>query len=433
MHRISSLLLGLVLAFGGEAQGQESPAEAALPAAAPLSESPERLRAGLQRSRRAFEQGGEARVAFLGGSITHNPGWRDQVCADLARRFPKTRFDFVAAGIPSTGSTPGAFRLNRDVLSKGKVDLLIQEAAVNDSTNGRSDAEQVRGVEGIVRHALVANPECDVLLLHFVDPGKMATYRAGSVPKVIANHERVADHYGVPSLDLALKVTQDIDRGDYTWKEDFKNLHPSPFGQRIYGDAILQLFDHAWADPPADEGRDENGGRARTPSSAAPSSTAPNGLAPRSLPAPLDRFSYVGGRLLGPGAAMRTRGFDFIASWENHFGGGTRSGFVNVPMLVGTAPGDSFSLPFEGSAVGIFVAAGPDAGVLEYRIDGGPWRTQDLFTRWSRGLHLPFLYVLDGELAPDARHRLEARISAEHHPDSRGHACRIAHFAVNVR
>lgn len=72
-------------------------------------------------------------------------GWRDMICEDLKQRFPYTKFTFVTAGIPSTGSTPGAFRLTDDVLSKGKVDLLFVEAAVNDDTNGFSAIEQVRG------------------------------------------------------------------------------------------------------------------------------------------------------------------------------------------------------------------------------------------------------------------------------------------------
>jgi len=52
---------------------------------------------------------GKGRVAFLGGSITHNPGWRDSVMKYLENRFPETDFEFIAAGIPSMGSTPGAF------------------------------------------------------------------------------------------------------------------------------------------------------------------------------------------------------------------------------------------------------------------------------------------------------------------------------------
>jgi len=73
----------------------------------------------LHNAQIVFEREKHGRVAFLGGSITYNGGWRDSICAYLQKHFPNTQFDFVAAGIPSMGSTPGAFRFERDVLGKG--------------------------------------------------------------------------------------------------------------------------------------------------------------------------------------------------------------------------------------------------------------------------------------------------------------------------
>ncbi|MFM1871400.1 MAG: hypothetical protein RL398_822, partial [Planctomycetota bacterium] len=153
------------------------------------------LRCGLDRSHAALARG-VARVAFLGGSITHNPGWREQVGQWLTERYPATKFTFVNAGIPSMGSTPGAFRLARDVLAAPafggeRIDLLFVEAAVNDSTNVRMGFEQVRAMEGIVRAARLHSPDVDVVFLHFADPDKVAAYDRGTVPDVIQNHERV--------------------------------------------------------------------------------------------------------------------------------------------------------------------------------------------------------------------------------------------------
>jgi len=99
-------------------------------------------------------------------------------------------------------------------------------------------------------------------------------------------------------------------------------------------------------------------------------------------------------------------------------------------MLIGEKPGDSFSFRFAGRGVGLFVAAGLDAGTIEWRIDDGPWEAQDLFTRWSAGLHLPWLYVLAAELE-DGPHELTLRVATEKNKRSKGHACRIVHFAVN--
>lgn len=95
-------------------------------------------RESLQQSFQKFQNEKIGNVVFLGGSITYNPGWRDSVCNYLQKQFPETAFNFTNAGIPSMGSTPGAFRFERDVLKNGPVDLLFEEAAVNDATNFRT-------------------------------------------------------------------------------------------------------------------------------------------------------------------------------------------------------------------------------------------------------------------------------------------------------
>jgi len=76
------------------------------------------------------------------------------------------------------------------------------------------------------------------------------------------------------------------------------------------------------------------------------------------------------------------------------------------------------------------VAAGPDAGILEYSIDNCPWKKLDLFTRWSARLHLPQYYMLEAELQP-GKHKLKVRITNDKNENSKGHACRVAYFFVN--
>lgn len=368
------------------------------------------LRGGLANCRVKFEREKTGRVAFLGGSITAAPGWRDLVCEDLKRRFPETTFDFINAGIPSLGSTPGAFRFPRDVLMNGPVDLLFEEAAVNDDTNGFSDVEQVRGMEGIVRRALLSNPEMDVVLLHFADPGKLADISRGNTPAVIVNHERVAAHYNVPSINLALEVTERIEAGEFSWENDFKDLHPAPFGHQLYARSVGRLFDAAFS-------RDVTS-------------------ASRPLPDPIDRASYFNGSLLNPadavaaGSVMLGDGWKLINNWKPSDKAGTRPGFVNVPVLATETAGSTMTLTFEGRGIGVFVASGPDTGILEYRIDGGDWTSVDLSTQWSPSLHLPWAKMLASELAPGT-HRLELRSLLTGGTQNEGRAIRVVHFLRN--
>jgi sialidase-1 len=365
-------------------------------------------RNGIRNSLLKFQRTKKGRVAFLGGSITYNGGWRDSICSYLQNRFPDTEFEFIAAGIPSMGTTPAAFRLERDVLSGGPVDLLFEEAAVNDATNGRSSQEQIRAMEGIVRHIRRENPATDIVMMHFVDPEKMEDYRAGSVPEVIQNHEEVAAHYNIPTINLAEEVTERIDAGEFTWEDDFKNLHPSPFGQAVYYRSMKAFLEKAWSGSVADDDKIE----------AYP------------LPEPIDDLNYDNGKLILAENAKLLKGWKLVENWNPDDGKGTRANYVNVPMLVGQEEGSLLEFKFSGNTVGIAVAAGPDAGIIEYRIDKGKWQKQDLFTRWSTGLHLPWYYTLASGMA-GGEHTLQLRISGEKNPQSIGTACRIRYFYIN--
>ncbi|MBX2870631.1 MAG: hypothetical protein KTR30_00970 [Saprospiraceae bacterium] len=365
-------------------------------------------RGGIKQVPLVFEREKKGRVAFLGGSITYNPGWRDSICNYLQRRFPETAFDFIAAGIPSMGTTPGAFRMDRDVLSKGKIDLLFEEAAVNDATNERSRTEQVRAMEGIVRAAKKANPAMDMVIMHFVDPDKMASYRAGEVPAVIQNHNMVADHYQIPTINLAKEVTERIDNGEFSWAADFRDLHPSPFGQKVYAHSMKAFLERAFSG----------------------SNPANKEIQTSTLPSPIDPYNYEQGSVIPARQAKFGRAWSINPNWEPSDGSRVRANFHNVPMLVGEQPGAKLRFRFKGQAIGIAVAAGFDAGMVEYRIDGGPWQKLNLFTKWSRQVHLPWYYTLAAELS-NKRHLLELKIAEQKDDRSAGHACRIRYFYVN--
>ena len=363
---------------------------------------------GLQNSYLKFIKEKKGRVAFMGGSITEaSGGWRDKVCQYLKERFPETQFEFINAGIASTGSTPGAFRLADEVLAKGTIDLLFEEAAVNDRTNSFSPAAQIRGMEGIIRHALITNPNMDIVMMHFVDPDKMEDYRNNIEPNEIVMHNKVAVQYGVNTIELAKEVTQRIDAGEFTWKEDFKDLHPSPFGQEVYFQSIKSLLMEGY------EKID-------------PSAT----ITAHAVATLLDKFSYSNGMYVSVDKAIIVKDWKLDTEWNPKDGLETRKQFVNMPALIAVASGAELKLEFKGTAIGICVASGPDAGIIEYSIDGKPFQKADLYTQWSSFLHLPWYVILNDEL-PRKNHRLTVRISSNKNEKSKGNACRILHFLVN--
>lgn len=365
------------------------------------------LRGSLQNSFLKFEKEGKGRVAFLGGSITEMTGWKDKIEQQLKQRFPFAEFEFIEAGIGSTGTTPGAFRLEHDILSKGAVDLLFVEAAVNDHTNYFTPQEQIRGMEGEVRHALTVNPYTDIVMLHFIYDPFIPMIAKRQIPDVILNHERVANHYGIPSINLAQEIGERMQEGQFTW-ETFGGTHPLPFGHTFYAAAINNLFDEMQREIPADATR-----------------------RPHEIPAePLDSFSYTNGRFIPLTEAHIQRGWKRIEDWNPDNQYEKRKGFVHVPMLEATRPGDRLTLRFKGKAIGIFCVSGPSAGILEYSIDNAPFKKIDTYTEWSRYLYIPWVYMLETELK-DSDHTLILRISSEKNPSSLGTECQIRNFVVN--
>ncbi|MEI6137746.1 MAG: SGNH/GDSL hydrolase family protein [Mariniphaga sp.] len=365
------------------------------------------FRGNFNNCRIKFETSKKGRVAFLGGSITFGGAWRELVCDYLKQRFPNTEFDFINAGISSTGSTPGAMRFSRDVLKNGTVDLLFEEAAVNDATNGFNAIHQIRGMEGIVYQALKSNPLMNVVLLHFVDQDKMSDYNNGKVPEVIQSHEKVAAYYNVPSINLAKEVNDRILNNEFTWRDDFKNLHPSPFGHSIYFRTIKHFFETEWKD------------------------SSNNELKIKTLPnKTLDPYSYINGHFLSIKTAKTGSGWTLNKNWKPTDKVSTRQGFVDVPVLEASEPDASLKLNFSGKAIGLLITSGPDAGILEYSVDGGPFKTVDQFTQWSKQLHLPWIIMLEDELK-EGKHQLLLQISKNKNLESSGNVCRIQQFVVN--
>lgn len=366
-------------------------------------------RGSFLNSRIRFEREKKGHVAFIGGSITEMNGYRPMVCEDLQKRFPETEFTFTAAGISSTCSTTGAFRLKSDVLSKGPVDLFFIEFAVNDDQDaGHARRECVRGMEGIVRQCRRHNPNMDIVVTYFVNPGMLKTLQAGKTPLTMDSHEEVTNHYAVSRIHLAREVAQRITAGSLTWKV-FGGTHPKPPGNRICADMIKAMLDTAWSKPLPEASQ----------------------MVHRPFPdKPLDEHSYDHGRFVDPKEAR------VLSGWKSHvpdwkaLPGSKRSRFTSIPMLCSTTPEAEVELNFEGRTVGAYIVAGPDAGIVEAAVDGGPFAKHDLYHRFSKGLHYPRTVILAADLKKGT-HTLKLRIARESNPDSNGHAARIIQFVAN--
>lgn len=365
------------------------------------------LRSHFDNSRLAFESDKKGTVAFIGGSITQMKGYRVMVEQMLRERFRETEFEFVNAGISSTCSTTGAFRLDRDVLSVNP-DLLFVEFAVNDDQDaGHAARECTRGMEGILRHARRHNPNLDIVVTHFVNPSMLSLLQNGGTPTSIQTHESVAKQYGVSTIDLAREVAEQVSGGELTWKQ-YGGTHPAPAGNRIAANMIDDLLRTAWSSTPK-----------------------PNLPAKHRLPKPIDSNSYFKGRLMDVAEAEHDSHWTLQQpdDWTD-VKGSVRETFRDCELLCTDKVGAELTLKFQGTVAGIYLLAGPDAGSVDFTIDGQPGGTVDLYHRFSKGLHYPRTVVLDADLEAGS-HTLVLRVGETANRESIGHAVRILAFVAN--
>ena len=364
-------------------------------------------RGSYANSQLQFEQNKTGRVAFMGGSITQMNGYRPMVADWLQKSYPKTKFEFVNAGISSTCSTTGAFRLKSEVLAKGHVDLFFIEFAVNDDQDaGHATRECIRGMEGIIRQARKAQPNMDIVVTHFVNPSMLEQLQAGKMPLPMAAHEKVLKAYNVSTIFLAREVAEQIDAGELTWKV-FGGTHPKPAGNAIAAGMIVQLLGTAWSKPPVKD------------------------ASPHAVPwKPVDGGSYFNGHFLLPEASASTAWTWHVPDWKQIPGGFRSNPFGGMKLLTATQVGKETVLRFKGRALGAYVLAGPDAGVMEVSIDGGQWKRVDLYHHYSRGLNYPRTVMFAADLKA-GQHTARLRLSEKSNPKSKGTAARILQFTVN--
>jgi lysophospholipase L1-like esterase len=206
-----------------------------------------RIRDGLPNLFAKLEAGGPVRIAYLGGSITAANGWRPKTLAWFKARFPKAQLIEINAAISGTGSDFGACRVATDVLARNP-DLVFMEHRVNGGAG-----YEAKSVEGIVRQIWKHDPRTDVCLIYTINQPMLKDLRAGKTPRFGAVMERVANAYGIPSIDLGVEIAKREMAGSLIFKADAPSAgklvfsrdgtHPGDAGHAIYRDVIARSME----------------------------------------------------------------------------------------------------------------------------------------------------------------------------------------------
>ena len=177
-------------------------------------------------------------IVYIGGSITEGTSggvtFEDRWPTKVSNYFEKATgrvVNHVNSGIGGTGSDLGIRRLYSDVIAYDP-DVVYVEFAVND--RNMEEAFVKDNMESIVRD-LLALPKKPII--NFVYTTTQA-YDA-----CVDWHEAVAQHYGIPSIDLQAYMKQYfIDKPEVKWADLYGDgVHPNANGYAVYADYIIKV------------------------------------------------------------------------------------------------------------------------------------------------------------------------------------------------
>ena len=169
-----------------------------------------RARGGIGNVLEKLRAGRPVRIAYFGGSITQMDGWRRLSREWLINRYPGCDIGEINAAIGGTGSGLGVYRYGQDVLDKDP-DLVFVEFATNDS-NAPQEAIW-RNFDGIVLQTWKRNPKTDIVFVYTITAKMMPDYGNGLCNNAASAMERIADHYGIPSVCFGPRVAAEAKAG----------------------------------------------------------------------------------------------------------------------------------------------------------------------------------------------------------------------------
>lgn len=326
----------------------------------------------------------QVRIGYIGGSITEaKDGWRDLTFNWFRLNFPKTAFYQVNATIGGTGSNLGVFRMEHDVF-EGKPDLLFVEFAVNDGTTATS----LCSMEGIVRKTWEAYPNTDICFVYTTaEVYCKAMVDEGKPVYAIDQHEKVAAHYGIPSINVGLQIarmysqhklllTADPSENEHTIVFTKDHTHPlSESGHPLYGSLVAKYLEKM-----------------------SKKTTAKKHV----LPYPYDTENWEAAQMIDIEQTERTG--DWTKLTDDHPLIQQFKPFM--PSIYQAKPGAVMRFRFKGRILGIYDCIGPGTGTIEITVDG---KKEEIarFDQWCDNYRKHSFFIK--ELEPQI-HTVEIRV-----------------------
>jgi len=323
-------------------------------------------RGGLPNIFAKLKAGKSVKIAYLGGSITAQQGWRVLSLKWLQQHYPSAKLEEINGAIGGTGSDLGVFRVEQDIL-RFHPDLLFVEFAVND---GRTPPEKIRKtMEGIVRQTWRANPECDICFIYTLTAEQIPELQEGNMSRSASIMEQVADYYKIPSVHFGPKIAALAKEGKLVISSSDARV------ERVSGDALNEsaqipiddqgriVFSKDGVHPYTDTGHvlyTQTLIRALTEIEAVGTSGK------HEMSVPLDADNWERAHIVG-----LKEGVEITRRTTEASPGALEKRFTAcLPTISKFQPGDTLHFRFCGNNVSLFGLRGPSSGALEITLDG---------------------------------------------------------------
>lgn len=200
-------------------------------------------RSGLGHARERLRHGNRP-IAYLGVSVTaQRDGFRPRLHDQLVSRFGAR--PAVNAGIGAVGSLACVFLMD-DFVLPSRPALCFVECTTGDLGGATAVDEIGPALEGILLK--LRDIDCSACLLHLYR--RDCSFREPH--PVVEAYERVAERYGVPSINLARHVEEQASLGRLDVRAHYRDLvHTTPEGSQFVADHVASVVDDLIAVPAA--------------------------------------------------------------------------------------------------------------------------------------------------------------------------------------
>jgi hypothetical protein len=255
-------------------------------------------------------------------------------------------------------------------------------------------------MEGIVRQGWKADRTLDFCFVYTIGGNMLKTYQSGRKPRSVTAMEALAEHYGIPSINLGPQIARLEAEGKLVYKASKPKTDEEK--EALKGKV---LFSPDSVHPYPEGGHDLY---LETIVRAIPGIRAAGSVGQHELGESLMSDHYEKAKLVPLSKSMLSPGWEKLSS-TNAIAKKFRK---QLPKLYkATKPGESLTIKFKGTYVGVYDLLGPDCGQVTVTLDEKPAIIKPRFDAFSTYHRVASLKV--GENLANVPHTLKIEIHPE--------------------